>query len=98
MRDPLPCPFCGSTDVGGASGVVHCYRCEARIEVQNTNTDYAVQLWNRRRLPDAEKHIDEIRALLHRSDWRTAMNRAEMQLALTRLEHTLKVKQEKTHD
>lgn len=46
--DPLPCPFCGSTDVGGAMGKVSCCRCNAEIEVQNTNTPYAVELWNRR--------------------------------------------------
>ena len=45
---PLPCPFCGSSDVGGAAGIVSCYRCDAEIAVQNTNTHYAVQLWNRR--------------------------------------------------
>ena len=43
--DPLPCPFCGSSDVGGAGGVVSCYRCNARIEVQNTNTPYACLLY-----------------------------------------------------
>ncbi len=48
MSDPKPCPFCGSTDVGGAGGAVSCYRCNAKIEVQNTNTGYAVELWNRR--------------------------------------------------
>ena len=48
QKEPLPCPFCASTDVGGAGGVVSCYRCNAKIEVQNTNTDYAVELWNRR--------------------------------------------------
>jgi len=46
--DPLPCPFCGSTDVGGASGTVGCYRCPAEIAVQNANTAYAVELWNNR--------------------------------------------------
>lgn len=46
--DPLPCPFCGSTDVGGAGGTVGCYRCPAEIAVQNANTAYAVELWNNR--------------------------------------------------
>lgn len=46
--DPLPCPFCGSSDVGGAGGTVGCYRCPAEIAVQNTNTAYAVELWNNR--------------------------------------------------
>src|SRR5690554_5661238 len=46
--DPLPCPFCGSNDVGGASGTVGCYRCPAEIAVQNANTAYAVELWNNR--------------------------------------------------
>ncbi|KMQ75258.1 hypothetical protein [Marinobacter subterrani] len=46
--DPLPCPFCGSSDVGGAGGTVGCYRCPAEIAVQNANTAYAVELWNNR--------------------------------------------------
>jgi len=46
--NPLPCPFCGSTDVGGAGGTVGCYRCPAEIAVQNANTAYAVELWNNR--------------------------------------------------
>lgn len=48
MSEPKLCPFCGSKDVGGAGGQVHCYSCPAIIEVQNTNTNYAVELWNRR--------------------------------------------------
>lgn len=48
MSDLKPCPFCGSSDVGGASGIISCYRCPAEISVQNTNTHYAAELWNNR--------------------------------------------------
>jgi len=46
--EPMNCPFCGSSDVGAAGGQVHCYHCPVILEVQNTNTFYAVELWNRR--------------------------------------------------
>jgi hypothetical protein len=48
MIAPKNCPFCNSSDVGGSGGQVHCYSCPAKMEVQNTNTFYAVELWNNR--------------------------------------------------
>ena len=42
-----PCPFCGSTDVGGGSGIVHCYRCKVATTACATTAE-AVELWNRR--------------------------------------------------
>jgi len=48
MIEPMNCPFCGSSDVGAAGGQVHCYHCPVTLEVQNTNTFHAVELWNKR--------------------------------------------------
>lgn len=44
MRELEPCPSCGSGDVGGASGIVHCYRCKE--QVQRETTPEAVEAWN----------------------------------------------------
>jgi len=48
----LPCPCCGSTDVGGARGIVHCYGCHLKVE--RDSTDDAVIAWNKRSSLDAE--------------------------------------------
>ena len=42
-----PCPFCGSTDVGGAAGIITCYGCKAESGHYFTTDDAAVA-WNRR--------------------------------------------------
>lgn len=73
MSDLKPCPFCGSSDVGGASGIISCYRCPAEISVQNTNTHYAAELWNNRaaraQQPNlsriAQKKLDQMGATVH---------------------------------
>ncbi|ABO60551.1 hypothetical protein Bcep1808_7681 (plasmid) [Burkholderia vietnamiensis G4] len=44
MRELEPCPTCGSGDVGGASGIVHCYRCKA--EMRAATTPEAAERWN----------------------------------------------------
>jgi hypothetical protein len=44
MRELEMCPSCGSGDVGGASGIVHCYRC--KDEVRAATTPEAVEKWN----------------------------------------------------
>ena len=59
MISPMNCPFCGSSDVGGSGGQVHCYSCPAKLEVQNTNTFYAVELWNKR---SADSEIESLQA------------------------------------
>lgn len=60
-NEPFPCPFCGSTDVGGAQGIIHCYDCNAKIDVQNTNTYAACEKWNTRSitLSQAKKVIED---------------------------------------
>jgi hypothetical protein len=40
------CPSCGSGDVGGASGIVHCYKC--KDEVRAASTPLAAIKWNAR--------------------------------------------------
>jgi len=52
---PLPCPFCGSSDVVAAFGIVSCYLCNAEISLQNTNTYYAIQVWNCRNNIESDK-------------------------------------------
>ena len=42
-----PCPFCGSSDVGGSGGVVSCYGCNVTTEPDIT-TKAACDTWNRR--------------------------------------------------
>jgi len=42
--EPVPCPACGSGDVGGGSGIVHCYKC--KIEVKRETTALATLAWN----------------------------------------------------
>jgi hypothetical protein len=42
---PAPCP-CGSHDVGGASGIVHCYVCKEQVTAATTAD--AVRAWNER--------------------------------------------------
>jgi len=59
--EPMNCPFCGSSDVGASGGQVHCYHCPVILEVQNTNTFYAVELWNRR---SARSEITSLKARL----------------------------------
>lgn len=53
----LPCPFCGSTDIGGASGIVSCYGCDIETGKFQT-TEEAVAAWNLRtqaaNLPEQE--------------------------------------------
>lgn len=44
--EPVPCPACGSSDVGGASGIVHCYKCQ--LKVQHETTALATLAWNAR--------------------------------------------------
>jgi len=44
--EPVPCPACGSHDVGGGSGIVHCYRCQ--LKVQRETTALATLAWNER--------------------------------------------------
>jgi hypothetical protein len=46
VRELEPCPSCGSGDVGGASGIVHCYKCKA--EVRAATTPEAAEKWNAR--------------------------------------------------
>jgi|GEM_PF-1589382 len=82
MRDPKPCPCCGSADVGGASGVVSCYSCGLRLEC--TNTDRAVALWNERCAPDDYVFVPVIALKYMRDHWleaynhfRTKMNEAD---------------------
>jgi hypothetical protein len=43
---PVPCPACGSGDVGGASDIVHCYAC--KLEVRRATTALATLAWNER--------------------------------------------------
>jgi hypothetical protein len=43
MRELEPCP-CGSGDVGGGSGIVHCYKC--KTEVRAETTAEASERWN----------------------------------------------------
>jgi transcription elongation factor Elf1 len=59
MIEPMNCPFCGSSDVGAAGGQVHCYHCPVTLEVQNTNTFHAVELWNKRA---ADSEITSLKA------------------------------------
>ena len=47
INDLKPCPFCGSTDVGGAAGIITCYGCKAESGHYFTTDDAAV-VWNRR--------------------------------------------------
>ena len=42
-----PRPCCGSTDVGGSSGVVVCYKCRMATE-RMKDTDVAARVWNNR--------------------------------------------------
>jgi uncharacterized Zn finger protein (UPF0148 family) len=44
VRELESCPACGSGDVGGASGIVHCYKCKA--EVRAATTEQAAEKWN----------------------------------------------------
>lgn len=41
--------MCGSIDIGGASGIVHCYRCGVNIKA--ATTDIAAKQWNTRATP-----------------------------------------------
>ena len=54
INDLLPCPFCGSTDVGGASGIVSCYRCGAET-AEHLTTERALLAWNTRAATRAEQ-------------------------------------------
>tara|TARA_R110000764_G_scaffold132941_2_gene220851 strand:+ start:3722 stop:3970 length:249 start_codon:yes stop_codon:yes gene_type:complete len=47
MKELLPCPFCGSSDVGGAGGIVSCYQCGITTEPDIT-TKAACDTWNKR--------------------------------------------------
>ncbi|WP_244118703.1 hypothetical protein [Burkholderia gladioli] len=40
------CPACGSGDVGGASGIIHCYGC--RLDLKRETTPLAAIAWNER--------------------------------------------------
>jgi uncharacterized Zn finger protein (UPF0148 family) len=44
----MNCPFCNSSEIGALQGKVYCCSCPAQLELQNTNTLYAIQLWNNR--------------------------------------------------
>jgi hypothetical protein len=44
MRELENCPSCGSGDVGGASGIVHCYKC--KFQVRAAATPEACDKWN----------------------------------------------------
>jgi hypothetical protein len=44
VKELEPCPACKSGDVGGGSGIVHCYKCGA--EVRADTTPQAVEKWN----------------------------------------------------
>ncbi|MDH6147309.1 Lar family restriction alleviation protein [Paraburkholderia sp. WSM4179] len=46
MKELEDCPFCGSGDVRGSSGIVHCYICKAQI--QRATTAAACEAWNTR--------------------------------------------------
>lgn len=47
MSDLKPCPCCGSSDVGGASGIVHCYSCRMSTD-KMADTEIAERVWNNR--------------------------------------------------
>lgn len=47
MSELKPCPCCGSTDVGGAGGIVSCYSCHLETTKHKTTSD-ACQSWNNR--------------------------------------------------
>jgi hypothetical protein len=44
--EPVPCPACKSADVGGAHGIVQCYKC--LLKVQHETTALATLAWNAR--------------------------------------------------
>jgi hypothetical protein len=90
MIEPMNCPFCGSSDVGTAGGQIHCYSCPAKLEVQNTNTFYAVELWNKRSTDSEITSLMARVAELKESsgmkanlcmEWKVANNKAQARVA-----------------
>lgn len=47
MVDLIPCPFCGSNDIGGAQGIVSCYGCGVETS-KHDDTELACLAWNNR--------------------------------------------------
>lgn len=47
MQELLPCPFCGSKDVGGSQGIVYCYECGVETS-KHPDTELAGLSWNNR--------------------------------------------------
>lgn len=43
----LPCPFCGSKDIGGGQGIVNCYGCGSQTS-KYKGTHLACIAWNKR--------------------------------------------------
>lgn len=89
MRELERCPSCGSGDVGGASGIVHCYKC--KDEVRAASTPEAAERWNIRAIfmrygfivpAENPKLYEAARALLerdreqHRNEGEAAMQAA----------------------
>jgi len=58
MAELKPCPFCGSTDVGGSQCKIYCYVCNA--EIRGETTEQAAVKWNTRALTPAQQHADEM--------------------------------------
>lgn len=58
MTELKPCPFCGSTDIGGSQGKAYCYKCRATIDA--CDTESAATMWNTRTLTPAQQHADEL--------------------------------------
>jgi hypothetical protein len=60
MSELKPCPFCGSKDIGGGSGIVNCYNCGTETR-KFTGTDIAVLFWNDRSDSEDTKELVELR-------------------------------------
>jgi len=41
------CPMCGSLDIGGATNIVHCYKCDLSISKPRPLQN-AIDAWNTR--------------------------------------------------
>lgn len=65
----LPCPFCGSGDIGGAVGVISCYGCGAELDADPPrSTEEMATFWNTRASDDkgeASELAKEIARELH---------------------------------
>lgn len=56
--EPVPCPACKSSDVGGAHGVVQCYKC--LLKVKHETTALATLAWNARAPLVAQVMLDAL--------------------------------------